>query len=258
MAGETQDTAQELKEQEDILARAEELVREMQSGNEQKVQSLLQYITDARETGLYKEVGKMTRQLHDALNAFCEDTRLDELAEEEIPDARSRLRHVINMTQKSADRSLTVVENTMPKCDSLSQRIMKLGNSWQNFKRREMSVTQFRELSAELESFFHEAEKDTDDIRNGLNDIMMAQDFQDLTGQIISRVIELVEEVEGNLVEIIRITGERQPAQEEKEATADNKQKDIDAEGPHIPGVGKGDVVSGQDEVDDLLSSLGF
>jgi chemotaxis protein CheZ len=258
MAGETLDTAQE--EQDDILARAEELVREMQAGNEQKVHSLLQYITDARESGLYKEVGKMTRQLHDSLNNFCADTRLDELAEEEIPDARSRLRHVINMTQKSADRSLTVVENTMPKCDSLSERIAKLGNAWQNFKRREMSVEQFRELSVELESFFQEAEHDTNDIRSGLNDIMMAQDFQDLTGQIISRVIELVEEVEGNLVEIIRITGtgERLALQDEKEAKPDDRQKDIEAEGPHIPGVGKGDVVSGQDEVDDLLSSLGF
>lgn len=254
MSGEPLNTAQE--GQEDILSRAEELVREMQAGNEQKVHDLLQTITDARESGLYKEVGKMTRQLHDSLNNFCADTRLDELAEEEIPDARTRLRHVINMTQKSADRSLTAVENTMPKCDTLSERIAKLGTSWQNFKRREMTVEQFRELSAELEDFFQEAEQDTNDIRSGLNEIMMAQDFQDLTGQIITRVIELVEEVEGNLVEIIRITGVRQPSKEEKDQH--DREKAIEAEGPHVPGTGKGDVVSGQDEVDDLLSSLGF
>lgn len=237
---------------EDILAHTEELIREMQAGNDEQVNKLLGYITSARETGLYNEVGRMTRQLHDSLNAFCADTRLDQLTEEEIPDARTRLRHVITMTQDSADRSLSAVENTMPKCDALSARISELGKAWQNFKRREMSVEQFRELSTKLETFFVEAENDTSEIRAGLGDVMMAQDFQDLTGQIITRVIELVEEVEGNLVELVRLTGERIKAPEEK------KQSDIHAEGPHVPGTGKSDVVSGQDEVDDLLSSLGF
>ena len=183
--------ADDLKSFDDnFLAHAEELVHEIQQGNEEKVRNLLTYLGEVRETGLYNEVGKMTRQLHDSLNAFCEDTRLDELTEEEIPDARARLRHVITMTQKSADRSLSAVEGTMPKCDALTQRIDELGEAWQNFKRREMSVEQFRELSTKLENFFVDAHKDTDDIRGGLNEIMMAQDFQDLTGQIITRVIE--------------------------------------------------------------------
>ncbi|MBN4079202.1 protein phosphatase CheZ [Beggiatoa alba] len=239
---------------EDVLEHAEDMVRAMQEGNEKLAKEMLDYISTARETGLFNEVGKMTRQLHDALNAFCEDTRIDELAEDEIPDARTRLRHVITMTQQSADRSLTAVENTMPKCDSLSMKISELGDAWQNFKRREMSVEQFRELSTKLEKFFKEAEQDTSSIRSGLNEIMMAQDFQDLTGQIITRVIELVEEVEGNLVELVRITGSRMST-----PTKENNQEDkIKAEGPQVPGVRKSNVVSGQDEVDDLLSSLGF
>lgn len=239
---------------EDILEHAEDMVRAMQEGNDRQVKELLDYISSARETGLFNEVGKMTRQLHDAMNSFCEDTRIDELAEEEIPDARSRLHHVITMTQKSADRSLTAVENTMPKCDSLSIKISELGKAWQNFKRREMSVEQFRELSAKLEVFFKEAEEDTSSIRDGLNEVMMAQDFQDLTGQIITRVIELVEEVEGNLIELVRLTGSKMSS-----PTAEKiKEEEIKAEGPQVPGVGKNNVVSGQDEVDDLLSSLGF
>jgi len=240
----------------DILAHAEEMVRAMQQGNAEQVSNLLNYITTARESGLYNEVGKMARQLHDAMDTFCSETRIDELAEDEIPDARARLRHVITMTQKSADRSLTAVENTMPKCDSLSARIEKLGQSWQNFKKREMTVEQFRELSKELENFFTEAEKDTGDIRAGLNEIMMAQDFQDLTGQIITRVIELVEEVEGNLVELVRLTGQKMTSPETKEE--EDKKSGIEAEGPQVPGVSSKTAVSGQDEVDDLLSSLGF
>jgi len=243
---------------EDILARAEELVHELQAGNEERVQGLLDLINLSREQGLYHEVGKMTRQLHNSLNAFCEETRLDQIAAAEIPDARSRLRYVITLTQQAADRSLSTVEATLPTCDQLSARIHRLGQSWQNFKRREMTVEQFRELSTELEGFFVDAEQDTVDIRNGLNDIMMAQDFQDLTGQIIGRVIELVEEVEGNLVELVRITGTRLTAPEKDTQETAEHQPDVVAEGPVVPGVTKADTVSGQDEVDDLLSSLGF
>jgi len=254
MAGDLQENLASIDE--DILERAEELVREMQQGNEEKVNHLLKCISQARESGIYNEVGKMTRQFHDALNAFCQDTRIDELAEDEIPDARSRLRHVISMTQKSADRSLSAVESTMPKCDQLSDRISSLGADWKNFKNREMTVEQFREFSTRLEAFFVEAGRDTADIRDGLNEIMMAQDFQDLTGQIIGRVIELVEEVEGNLVELVRITGERMATPEEPRG---RKKDSVEAEGPQVPGVqNKSEVVSGQDEVDDLLSSLGF
>ena len=251
--------AQSTLDDEDILTHAEQLVLEIQQGNEERVNNLLTYLGQIRETGIYNEVGKMTRQLHDSLNAFCEDTRLDELTEEEIPDARARLKHVITMTQQSADRSLSVVEGTMPRCDELSRRIDELGDAWQNFKRREMSVEQFRELSTKLEEFFVDAREDTDAIRGGLNDIMMAQDFQDLTGQIITRVIALVEEVEGNLVELVRLTGEKiTTSGKNNKSEADDRQAAIAAEGPHVPGVGNKDVVNGQDEVDDLLSSLGF
>jgi chemotaxis protein CheZ len=254
MAGDLQDNMEQTEE--DILAHAEEMVSAMRQGNEEQASNLLSYLSTAREKGLYNEVGKMARQLHDAMDTFCNETRIDELAEEEIPDARARLRHVITMTQKSADRSLTAVENTMPICDSLSGRIDALGKSWQNFKKREMSVEQFRELSDQLETFFSEAEKETVEIRGGLNEVMMAQDFQDLTGQIISRVIELVEEVEGNLVELVRLTGERySPAEEE---TQRKEKPGIEAEGPQVPGLASTTAVSGQDEVDDLLSSLGF
>lgn len=253
MAGDLQEDLGETEG--DILLRAEEMVRAMQAGNDRQAGELLDYISTARESGLYNEVGKMARGLHDAMNTFCEETRIDELAEDEIPDARSRLHHVITLTQKSADRSLTAVEDTMPRVDELSGRINELGKAWQNFKRREMSVEQFRELSTKLETFFSEAEEDTTAIRGGLNEIMMAQDFQDLTGQIITRVIELVEEVEGNLVELVRLTGEKiSTTSDDEESRADA----IKAEGPHVPGLGDSKVVNGQDDVDDLLSSLGF
>lgn len=236
----------------DVLARAEELIKQMQKGNEEQVSQLLNYVHTARDNILFQEVGKMTRQLHDALESFRKDSRIDDLAEQEIPDARQRLSYVIEMTQQSADRTLNAVEETMPVANKISEQAGQLSSTWSKFRRRELSVEQFRELSASIENFLTDIERDSTLMKNNLNDVLMAQDFQDLTGQIISRVITLVEEVEGNLVELVRLTGDKFVTPLE---TLEN---DVEPEGPHVPGVGSKDTVSGQDEVDDLLSSLGF
>lgn len=238
--------------EEEILARAEELIKEMQKGNEQTVAQLLDYVHTARENLLFQEVGKMTRQLHDALESFRQDSRIESLAEHDIPDARQRLSYVIEMTQKSADRTLNAVEETMPMAEKIAEQAGKLSNTWKRFRNRELSVEQFRELSASIETFLTDIERDSTVMKTNLNDVLMAQDFQDLTGQIIKRVITLVEEVEGNLVELIRLTGDRYINPQEA------PEMDTAAEGPHVPGVGRTDVVADQDEVDDLLSSLGF
>jgi chemotaxis protein CheZ len=226
---------------------------ELQKGNQEQVGVLLQKISDIRESCLFQEVGKMTRQLHDSLNSFRQDARIDALAEQEIPDARERLSYVIKMTQKSADRTLNAVEETLPMADKIAERADNLGQAWGRFKRRELSVDQFRELSSDIESFLKDINRDSSIMKSNLNEVLLAQDFQDLTGQIIKRVITLVEEVEGNLVELIRLTGSRLCSTKDE-----CKESNIDPEGPHIPGVGKGDVVTSQDDVDDLLSSLGF
>jgi len=238
--------------EEEVLARAEELIKEMQKGNEQTAAQLLDYVHTARENLLFQEVGKMTRQLHDALESFRRDSRIDSLAEHEIPDARQRLSYVIEMTQKSADRTLSAVEETMPMAEKIAEQAGNLSQTWKKFRNRELSVEQFRELSASIETFLTDIERDSSVMKNNLNDVLMAQDFQDLTGQIIKRVITLVEEVEGNLVELIRLTGDRfaKPVEDDEADTV--------AEGPHVPGVGNKDVVANQDDVDDLLSSLGF
>ena len=237
----------------ELLAQAEELIKEMQRGNEQNAAKLLDYVHTVRENTLFQEVGKMTRQLHDALESFRSDSRIDTLAEQEIPDARQRLSYVIEMTQKSADRTLNAVEETMPIADKITKQAGKLSQAWKRFRNRELSVEQFRELSGLIDTFLSDIEHDSAVMKDSLNDVLMAQDFQDLTGQIIKRVITLVEEVEGNLVELIRLTGDRFVK------GVESQEPDIKAEGPHVPGGNvKKDVVSNQDDVDDLLSSLGF
>ena len=124
-----------------------------------------------------------------------------------------------------------------------------LNEQWQEFTQRKLDAREFRELSQRLGNFLKESAATSSKLKNNFNDVLMAQDFQDLTGQIIRKVITLVHDIENKLVELVRISGSKLP---------DKKHDSHKLEGPVVPGVDQGDVVSGQDDVDDLLSSLGF
>ncbi len=235
---------------EENIARVRDLLACMERGDEEGAREIVDELADVRETTLYQEVGKLTRELHDAISAFGMDDRIANLAEHDIPDARERLNYVISKTDEAANRTLTAIEESLPLCEKLESESGALHERWQQFRRKEMSVDEFRELSRQLEAFLEEQHRNAGQVRNHLTDALMAQDFQDLTGQIIKRVITLVEEVEANLVNLIKVAGLPERKQDGP--------ADPDLAGPVIPGKETATTVSGQDEVDDLLSSLGF
>lgn len=238
---------------EDNIARAKDFLACLERGDENGAREVLDELSRIRETELYQEMGKMTRELHDSLMAFGRDDTLISLAQEEIPDARSRLRHVIKMTDDAAHRTLTAVEESMPICESVTNNSSDLHEKWRRFIQRDMNVQEFRELSLLIDKFLEGNTDQVKVLRNKLNEILMAQDFQDLTSQIIKRVIGLVENVETNLVNLVKLSGGK--INVEFEETKNDHS--IEATGPAVPGVDN-NVVSGQDEVDELLSSLGF
>ncbi len=241
----------------DYLGRARELLRQIESGNEEEAGKLLDELTKLRENSLFQELGRLTREFHEALNAFRFDSRIAAaLTETDFPDARERLKYVITMTAQSADRTLTAVEESMPLCDEMEADTLELKGQWERFTRRELTADEFRILVPRLEAYFGRVSEDIPKLRGNLQEVLMAQDFQDLTGQIIRRVINLVDDVEENLVELIRISGQNLLPKEKSEKP-ESAPSGIEASGPPVPGVDTG-TVSGQDEVDDLLSSLGF
>lgn len=239
---------------EEMVARTRALLEQLEAGDEDAAQESLDTLVRLRETTLYQELGRLTRELHDALKSFHLDARIADIAKEEIPDARERLRHVIDMTDKAANTTLTAVEESIPVCDTILDEAARLREDWGRFTRREMEAAEFRKLVKRVDEFLRQCGERAEVLRSRLNEVLMAQDFQDLTGQIIKRVITLVAEVEDNLVNLIRISGSR----EEESQAAGKEERDIKAEGPSVPGTRQGDVVGGQDEVDELLSSLGF
>ena len=138
----------------------------------------------------------------------------------------------------------------MPLNEAIGQRAGKLQQEWERFTRRQMEPAEFRALSHKLNEFLTVTRDDTSRIHARLMDVLMAQEYQDLTGQGIHRVIRLVQDVEDSLVGLIRVSSKNGVV-----CGADGKPG---LEGPQINPSARTDVVANQDGVDDLLSSLGF
>jgi len=242
----------------EILILAKKLVEDLESGDAGSAQSDFDKLAKLRDADLYQELGKLTRQLHESLNNFQVDEKITFLASSEIPDAKARLNHVIEMTENSANRTMNALDVAMPLSQQLEADAHKINSEWIKFRNRELSADDFRSMSKVLDDFFPKITKSTCDINGYMTEIMMAQDFQDLTGQIITRVINLVQEVEESLVELVKISGDSMTDIDQAKLAAEKEKVQVSGHGPEVPGVDHGSTVSGQDDVDDLLSSLGF
>lgn len=250
--------AEDTQAMDEYLDHARELVRQIEAGEDDAARATVESLARLRERELFRELGTLTRELHEALKSFKVDTRLGDIAANDIPDARDRLNHVIDLTEQAAHRTLTAIEAGLPLAEGLAVEANGLAGRWRRFRQRELSVEEFRGLSRDIETYLERCGAEAGTLQGHLSDALMAQDYQDITGQIIRRVIGLVQEVEDGLVELVRISGHR-IAEEAPESAgkADEQEADRRGRGPAVPGQ-DGDVVSGQDEVDDLLSSLGF
>jgi len=225
------------------LDQARMLVAHLEQGEFELADELLAEVCAPNAADLFDKVGQLTRQLHNSLQEFRLDPRIPDLATHDIPDARERLSYVIDMTDKAANRT-----------DRLNDNIQLVMPNWNALMSRDMSVGQFKALCHQLDDFIKASELDADKLRQLLTEILMAQDFQDLTGQMIRKVIKLVQEVETKLIEMLTMFGEASA----EHSTRTLPVNGIEAEGPIMNPEARADVVNGQDDVDDLLSSLGF
>jgi chemotaxis protein CheZ len=239
------------------LDQARELVQLLEMGEQDIANQLVQQLGMPGSSELFAEVGKLTRQLHESLKNFQIDPALSSILAEDIPDAKKRLNHVIDMTEQAANRTMDAVESCLPIADQISQQLNQLMPSWQKLMKRDLALGEFKSLCHGIDAFLTETVAESNRLNQLLTDVLMAQDYQDLTGQILRRVIELVREVEDSLIGLLTAFGNSNVQVMEPKATK-RKIEANEAEGPIIDKAGRNDVVSGQDDVDDLLSSLGF
>lgn len=193
-------------------------------------------------------VGQMTRMLHETLRQLGYD-RMLERAAEAIPDARDRLAYVATLTEQAATRALSAIEQAKPLQETLEAEADRLSGEWRRLFERQLTVAEFEQLVGATRSYLEQVPTHTRATREQLLEIMMAQDFQDLTGQVIKKIIDLAQTMER---ELVRLLVDLVPA---------DKRERIDGglvNGPVIDPANRNDVVTTQAQVDDLLDSLGF
>ena len=197
---------------------------------------------------VFNRIGVMTRQLHDTLRELGYDRSLQEVAHA-IPDARQRLSYISEMTEQAASKVLNATDIAKPLQDKLQTGAERLRARWDSLYANQLSPDEFRALAGETREFLSGVVSDTRETNAQLLEIMMAQDFQDLTGQVIKKVVDLAQSLEQQLLQVLL---EAMPAERKTDASESLMN------GPVISAVGRDDVVSNQEQVDDLLESLGF
>jgi chemotaxis protein CheZ len=196
----------------------------------------------------FNSIGHMARQLHDSLRELGYDKMLQDSASR-MPDTRERLTYIAQMTEQAASRVLNATDIAKPLQDGLLANAEALGARWEKMFANQLSVDEFKALAADSRAFFTVAPEKIRATNDQLTEIMMAQDFQDLTGQVIKKVVEMVQGIEGQLLKVLI---EVMP--EERKASAPEGLMN----GPVVNAEGRSDVVTTQAQVDDLLESLGF
>lgn len=199
------------------------------------------------QEAVFNRIGHLARKLHDSLRELGYDRALEETARQ-IPDARERLNYIAKMTEQAALRVLNATDIARPAQDELVQVVKALGGRWERMFANQLSVDEFKALAADTRNFFAAAPAKIEITNAQLTEIMLAQDFQDLTGQVIKKVVEMVQGIETQLLQVLI---EVMP--EEKKVEAGGLMN-----GPVIDAAGRNDVVTSQAQVDDLLESLGF
>ncbi|MCL5425809.1 MAG: protein phosphatase CheZ [Gammaproteobacteria bacterium] len=230
------------------------------SQNEQTTSAQL---SEEAAEDLIHRIGKLTRMLRDNMRELGLDKEIEKAAEA-IPDARDRLHYVATMTEKAADRALNAIDRAQPLQDQLADRASALDKRWAEWFEAPKELDEAKALVKETRTYLGEVPDMTSATNKELMEIMMAQDFQDLTGQVIKKMMDVIQEIEHQLVQVLIENAPGAHARETMQRKAEDQWKSDSARrneellnGPQVKDNAP-DIVTGQDQVDDLLDELGF
>jgi chemotaxis protein CheZ len=202
---------------------------------------------DQSDKPMYERLGGIVRMLHDSLRELGYDRSLSNVANQ-INDAQGRLNHVASLTEQAANKVLNAVDTCMPEQDTLGKKAQDMDTRWSQLFAGKLSVDEFKALAGDSKQFAATVMEATEAEKARLLDIMMAQDFQDITGQLIKKIVVITNTVEHELAQLLR---DNAPP-EVKAAMAEPKPVEL-MQGPSAPG-----TAMAQDDVDSMLADLGF
>ena len=202
---------------------------------------------DQSDKPMFERLGGIVRLLHDSLRELGYDKALTE-ASSQIVDAQDRLEYVATLTEQAANKVLNTLDEGMPAQDVLSKKAKDMDSRWTALFDGKLSLDEFKALAGDSRQFAQAVTEATEAEKARLLEIMMAQDFQDITGQLIKKVVNITKTVENELAQLLR---DNAPA-EVREKLAQKQEAPL-MQGPSVPS-----VALDQDNVDDLLADLGF
>lgn len=201
----------------------------------------------AESVDLIHRIANLTRMLREGMRELGLDQAIKDAAQA-IPDARDRLHYVATMTEQAANRVLNAAEAMQPLQEQMQHEAQALDGRWQAWFDHPVELGQARELVDDTRSLLRAIPDKTQASQTSLMEIIMAQDFQDLTGQVIMRMLGMIGAIE---TELLQVLIDNVPQERRDEAVTL-------LNGPQVGQQGKADVVTSQGQVDDLLASLGF
>jgi chemotaxis protein CheZ len=197
---------------------------------------------------VFAQVGHMTRSLHNLLRELGYDSALEKV-KQQIPDNRDRLNYIAAMTAQAAERTLNAAEAAQPIQNQLGASARQLADGWDKLFNKQLGVEEFKALVRDTRGYLRQVPEQVEATNSQLLEIIMAQDFQDLTGQVIKKVLEAAQVLESQLVSLLIETTPQDLKQQMSTGLLN---------GPVVNTAGRGDVVTNQEQVDELLESLGF
>jgi len=203
--------------------------------------------TPASAQDVHQQLGALTRQLHDSLNGLGLTAKVQNWAGE-LPDAKSRLSYIARLTGEAAEKVLNQVDQAKAEHEFIKTETHRIGKLI-----AEDPVAAV--AKGHLMNFIEDVDRASRKVDQHLTDIMMAQDFHDLTGQVIAKVVNLAATIEEQLVQLLIQTA---PPDAVVKVPDTHEQYVPALDGPVVDGSGNPDVVTDQSQVDDLLASLGF
>lgn len=207
---------------------------------------------------IINRIGQLTRTLRESMRELGLDTQVEKAAVA-IPDARDRLKYVASMTEQAAERALNSIEIAKPLQEQLQKDAQALDQRWQQWFDSPLGIEAARDIVKDTRTYLKALPSVTQATNTQLMEIMLAQDFQDLTGQVIKKIMEVVYNIEQQLLAVLleNISAERR-AEIQQVIHGTPHSGETLLNGPQVNPELHSDVVSDQDQVDDLLTSLGF
>jgi len=202
---------------------------------------------DMSDKPIYERLGGIVRLLHDSMRELGYDRSLSDVASQ-IGDTRGRLEHVATLTEQAANKVLNTIDAGMPAQDALSARAKDIDARWARLFAGQMSIEEFKVLATDSKTFSAGVIESAEIEKARMLEIMMAQDFQDITGQLIKKIVGITAIAERELAQVLRDN-----APPELKAVIEAEKPVELLNGPAAPG-----SAMEQNDVDDLLDSLGF